>query len=53
MSPYFMAFGFEAVLPAEVAFQSLLVEYHDEVASDEAREVEVNAAEQCRLDTYA
>jgi hypothetical protein len=48
-----MVFGSEAVLPADVAFQSPWVENHDEERSFEARELEVNCAEEHRLDTYA
>jgi hypothetical protein len=42
ISPYFMVFGSEAVLPADIAFQSPRVENHDEERSNEARELEVN-----------
>jgi transposase InsO family protein len=45
ISPYFMVFGSEAVLPVNIAFQSPRVENHDE-KSDEARELEVNCAEE-------
>jgi hypothetical protein len=45
ISPYFMVFGSEAVLPVDIAFQSPRVENHDE-KSDEARELEVNCAEE-------
>lgn len=43
-----MVFGSEAVLPAEVAFRSPRVENYDE-----ARELDINAAEERRLDTCA
>jgi hypothetical protein len=48
-----MVFGSKAVLPADIAFQSPRVENHDEERSNEARELEVNCAEEQRLDTYA
>jgi hypothetical protein len=53
VSSYFMVFGSEAVLPADIAFQSPRVENHDEERSFEARELEVNCAEEHRLDTCA
>jgi hypothetical protein len=46
ISPYFMVFGSEAVLPADIAFRSTRVENHDEKKLDEAREFEVNCAEE-------
>jgi hypothetical protein len=48
-----MVFGSEAVLPADIAFQSPRVKNHDEERSTEARELEVNCAEEHCLDTYA
>jgi hypothetical protein len=48
-----MVFGSEAVLLADIAFQSPRVESHDEERSSEARELEVNCAEEHRLDTCA
>jgi hypothetical protein len=48
-----MVFGSEAVLPADVAFQSPWVENHDEERSFEARELEFNCDKEHRLDTYA
>jgi hypothetical protein len=53
VSPYFMVFGSEAVLSDDIAFQSPQVENHDEERSSEARELEVNCAEEHRLDTCA
>lgn len=53
VSPYFMVFGSEAVLPAEVAFQSPQLENYSEEASDQAREVDINAAEEQHLDSCA
>jgi hypothetical protein len=48
-----MVFGSEAVLPADIAFQSPRVENHDEEKSSEARELEVNCTKEYRLDTCA
>jgi hypothetical protein len=53
VSPYFMVFGSEAMLPADIAFQSPRVENHDEERSTEARKLEVSCAEEQCLDTYA
>jgi hypothetical protein len=47
-----MVFSFEAMLPADIAFQSPWVENHDEERSFEARELDVNCTEEHRLDTY-
>jgi hypothetical protein len=48
-----MVFGSDAVVPADIAFRSPRVENHDEEKSDEARELEVNCAEEQRLNTCA
>jgi hypothetical protein len=48
-----MVFGSEAVLTADIAFQSPRVENHDEERSNEARELEVNCTEEQHLDTCA
>jgi hypothetical protein len=48
-----MVFGSEAVLLADIAFQSPRVENHDEERSNEVRELEVNYAEEQRLNTCA
>jgi hypothetical protein len=49
----YMVFGSEAMLPADIAFQSPRVENHDEERSNEARELEVNCTEEQCLDTCA
>jgi hypothetical protein len=46
-----MVFGSEAVLLADIAFQSPRVENHDEERSNEARVLKVNCTEEQRLDT--
>jgi hypothetical protein len=53
VSLYFMVFGSKAVLSANIAFQSPWVENYDEERSSEARELQVNYAEEHRLDTCA
>jgi hypothetical protein len=50
-SPYFMVYGAEVVLPADIAFRSPRVENFDEDRSDESRELEVNCSEERRLDS--
>jgi hypothetical protein len=42
VSLYFMVFGSEAMLPADITFQSPRVENHDMERSNEAKELEVN-----------
>jgi hypothetical protein len=51
-SPYFIVYGAEAVLPADIAFRSPRVNNFDKDRSDESRELEVNCAEERRLDSY-
>jgi hypothetical protein len=48
-----MVFGSEAVLLADIAFQSPRVKNHDEERSNETKELKVNCAEEQRLDTCA
>jgi hypothetical protein len=51
VSPYFMVFGSKDVLPADIAFRSPRVENHDEVKSEETRELEINYMKEQCLDT--
>ena len=51
VSPYFMVFVSEAVLPADVAFRAPRVENYNEENSDQARLVEVDSLEEERLVT--
>jgi hypothetical protein len=53
VSPYFKVFGSEAMLLADIAFRSPRVENHEEEKSDEARDLEINCAEEQRLNTCA
>ena len=47
-----MVYGAEVVLPADIAFRSARVENFDEDKANEVRELEVNSAEEKRLDMY-
>jgi hypothetical protein len=49
VSPYFMIFGSEAVLPADIAFRSPRVENYEDEKANEARQLEVDCAEERRL----
>jgi len=49
VSPYFMVYGTEAVLPSDVAFRSPRVENFDQSSADIARELEINGMEEKRL----
>ena len=44
VSPYFMVYSTEAVLPADIDFRSARVENFDEGKVNEVRELEVNSA---------
>ena len=46
-----MVYGAEAVLPADIAFRSAWVENFDKDKANEVRELEVNSAEEKRLDS--
>jgi len=52
VSPYFMVYGAEAVLPLDVAFGSPRVEHFDQSSADLARELEINCTEERRLTSY-
>ena len=49
VSPYFMVYGTEAVLPSDVTFGSPRVENFDQSSADIARELEINCMEERRL----
>ena len=42
VSPYFLVFGLEAVLPADVVFQAPRIENYDEKNKDQARQDDVD-----------
>ena len=46
VSPYFMFYGAEAVLPSDVAFGSPRVEHFNQSSADHARELEINYTEE-------
>jgi len=49
VSPYFMVFGSEAILLANIAFQALSVENYNEEYFNQARLVELDSLEEERL----
>jgi len=49
VSPYFMVYGAEAVLPSDVAFGSPRVKHFNQSSVDLARELEINCTEERRL----
>jgi len=49
VSPYFMVYGAEAVLPSDVVFRLPRVEHFDQSSADHARELEINSVEEKRL----
>jgi len=51
VSPYFLVFGSEAMLPANVAFQAPRIENYDEENNDLARQDDVDRLEEERLVT--
>jgi len=50
VSPYFMIYGTEAVLPSDVVFGSPRVQHFDQSSADHARELEINYTEEKLLD---
>jgi transposase InsO family protein len=52
VSPYFMVYGAEAVLPADIEFQSPRVENYNEDQATEQQELEMNCVEEQQLDSY-
>jgi len=49
VSPYFMVYGSEAVLPSDITFRSSRVKNFDQSMADNARELEINCMEEKRL----
>ena len=49
VSPYFMVYGTEAMLPSDITFGSPRVENFDQSSADIARELEINCTEEKRL----
>jgi hypothetical protein len=52
VSPYFMVYGAEVVLPVDIDFRSPQVENYNEDHVTEQRELKVNSAEEWCLDSY-
>jgi len=51
VSPYFMVYGIEAVLPSDITFGSPRIENIDQSTADNARELEINCMEEKRLNS--
>jgi hypothetical protein len=47
-SPYFLFYGFEAILPADVMSESSVVEQYDEGISEDSRRVDIDGLEEAR-----
>jgi hypothetical protein len=47
-SPYFLVYGSEAILPADVIWESPAVEQYDEGISEDSRRVDINGLEEAR-----
>jgi hypothetical protein len=47
-SPYFLVYSFEAILPADVMWESTIVEQYDEGISEDTRRVDINRLEEAR-----
>jgi hypothetical protein len=47
-SPYFLVYGSEAILPADVIWDSAAVEHYDEGVSEDSRRVDIDGLEEAR-----
>jgi transposase InsO family protein len=47
-SPYFLVYGSQAILPADVMWESLAVEQYDEGISEDSRRVDIDGLEEAR-----
>jgi hypothetical protein len=47
-SPYFLIYGSEAILPADVMWDSPVVEHYDEGVSEDSRRVDIDGLEEAR-----
>jgi hypothetical protein len=47
-SPYFLVYGSEAILPADVIWNSPAVEHYDEGVSEESRRVDIDGHKEAR-----
>jgi hypothetical protein len=50
-SPYFLVYGSEAILPADVMWDSPAVEHYDEVVYKDSRRVDIDDLEEARCAT--
>src|SRR5688572_32653908 len=48
LSPYFLVYGSEAILPADIMWQSQFVEQYDEELAIETRRTDINSLEEAR-----
>jgi hypothetical protein len=46
--PFFLVYGFEAILPADIMWKSPRVEMYNEGEADEARQLELDSVEEVR-----
>jgi hypothetical protein len=47
-SPYFLVYGFEAILPADVMWESPAVEQYDEATFEDSKRVDIDGLEEAR-----
>jgi hypothetical protein len=47
-TPFFLVYGSEAILPADIMWKSPRVEMYNEVEADEARQLELDSVEEAR-----
>jgi hypothetical protein len=47
-SPYFLVYGSETILPADVMWDSPAVEHYDEGVSEDSRRVDIGGLEEAR-----
>jgi hypothetical protein len=47
-SPYFLVYGYEAILPTDVIWDSPAVEHYDEGVSEDSRRVDIDGLEEAR-----
>jgi hypothetical protein len=47
-SPYFLVYSSEAILPADVIWESPAVEQYDDGISEDSRRVDINGLEEAR-----
>jgi hypothetical protein len=48
-SPFFLTYGSEAILPADIMWKSLRVEAYQEVEADKARQLELDSVEEAKI----